>query len=143
MSIATKLTTIAENVQKVDNAGYEKGKGEGGNTEEAFADGKAAGEKLMWDGLTANNTRTGWQQQFRNWQIEYLRPPYVIAPKANAINAMFEGNKLLKKVECAYFDFSGYTDMALGISKMMGISLDKNFDIGPSTNKIISNFSVT
>ena len=33
MSIAEKLTTIAENQQRVFNTGYEKGKSEGGNTE--------------------------------------------------------------------------------------------------------------
>lgn len=27
-----------------------------------------------------------------------------------------------------YFDFSGYTDMALGVSEMLGIELSKNFD---------------
>ena len=27
-----------------------------------------------------------------------------------------------------YFDFSGYSDMAIGLSKMLGFDLDKNFD---------------
>jgi hypothetical protein len=39
MSISEKLQTIAENEQRVYNAGYEKGKAEGGNTEEAYNEG--------------------------------------------------------------------------------------------------------
>jgi len=38
-----------------------------------------------------------------------------------------------------YFDFSGYTDMVLGVSTLLGISLPANFD-NPYLSKNISNF---
>ena len=38
-----------------------------------------------------------------------------------------------------YFDFSGYSDMAIGISKMFGFEFDKNFDY-PYTSKNITVF---
>ena len=38
-----------------------------------------------------------------------------------------------------YFDFSGYSDMAIGIARMFGFHLDKNFDY-PYTSKSASEF---
>jgi alginate O-acetyltransferase complex protein AlgI len=38
-----------------------------------------------------------------------------------------------------YFDFSGYSDMALGMSRMLGFRLPENFD-NPYTSKSISEF---
>lgn len=38
-----------------------------------------------------------------------------------------------------YFDFSGYSDMALGLSRMMGFSLPENFN-SPYTSKSITEF---
>lgn len=38
-----------------------------------------------------------------------------------------------------YFDFSGYSDMAIGISKMMGFSLPENFN-NPYTSKSVTEF---
>lgn len=38
-----------------------------------------------------------------------------------------------------YFDFSGYSDMAIGLGKMMGFDLKKNFDY-PYVSKSISEF---
>lgn len=38
-----------------------------------------------------------------------------------------------------YFDFSGYTDMAIGIAKMLGFSLPENFDF-PYLSKSVSEF---
>ena len=43
MDIAEKLAQIAENQQKVYDAGYEKGKTEGGNSEESYNEGFEAG----------------------------------------------------------------------------------------------------
>lgn len=111
MSIAEKLITIAEKQQKVYDAGYEKGKAEGGgsDTEAAFEEGKQAENKAMWDGITANNTRTSWASAFQYWGCEYLRPPYVIAPTKGALSNMFSDNKKLKEVKSEHFDFSNYT----------------------------------
>lgn len=38
-----------------------------------------------------------------------------------------------------YFDFSGYSDMAIGFSKMLGIHIDKNFDL-PYISRNITEF---
>lgn len=38
MTTTDKLVTVAENVEKVYNAGYEKGKSEGGGTDSAVGD---------------------------------------------------------------------------------------------------------
>ncbi|MDD2489242.1 MAG: MBOAT family O-acyltransferase [Bacteroidales bacterium] len=38
-----------------------------------------------------------------------------------------------------YFDFSGYSDMAIGLGKMMGFTFPENFDM-PYTSKSISEF---
>lgn len=38
-----------------------------------------------------------------------------------------------------YYDFSGYTDMALGIAKMLGFTLPENFDL-PYLSKSVSEF---
>ena len=38
-----------------------------------------------------------------------------------------------------YFDFSGYTDMARGIGKMMGVTLPENFDV-PYASKSVTEF---
>jgi len=38
-----------------------------------------------------------------------------------------------------YFDFSGYSDMAIGLSKMLGVNLNENFDL-PYTSCSITEF---
>lgn len=38
-----------------------------------------------------------------------------------------------------YFDFSGYSDMAIGLAKMMGIQVDKNFNL-PYISKNVTEF---
>lgn len=42
------MQTIAENQERVYEAGYEKGKSEGGNTEEAYNDGFEDGKQAEW-----------------------------------------------------------------------------------------------
>lgn len=49
MSIAEKLQTIAENEQRVYNAGYQKGKAEGGDSEAAYNNGFEAGKQSEYD----------------------------------------------------------------------------------------------
>lgn len=60
MSIAEKLQTIAENEQRVYDAGYAKGQAEGGDTSTAYAEGFEAGKKAeydkFWDGAQKNGT---------------------------------------------------------------------------------------
>lgn len=89
MSIAEKLTTIAENEQKVYNAGYEKGKSEGGDTEAAynngFEDGKQAEYDRFWDnfqdyGKRINYSRCFWAvaSGINAWTDKTYNPKYPI-----------------------------------------------------------------
>lgn len=84
MSISDKLALIAENELKVYNAGYEKGKAEGGDTEAAYeqgvADGKQAEYDAFWDVYQLNGTRINYQYAFGNslWKNETFRPKYNI-----------------------------------------------------------------
>lgn len=90
MSIAEKLQTIAENEQLVYNAGYEKGKSEGG--------GSAEYDKL-WDTLQENGNRRSYQYAFYNtsltWTDEIYNPKYpIICDNSTAYTAtsIFHGN---------------------------------------------------
>lgn len=89
MSIADKLTQIAENEQKVYDSGYSKA------------------EYDWWVNFTKNNARKNYAYAFSNTTFEYLRPPFKIAPNYNqAFNQMFAENPSLKKIESKYWDFS-------------------------------------
>ena len=89
MSIADKLTTVAENVSKVYNAGYEKGKAEGGGDvtdryDEGFADGKKAEYDEFWDDFQDNGNRNNYYYTFtqnttaRSWTDKTYNPKYPI-----------------------------------------------------------------
>lgn len=84
MSIAEKLQTIAENEQRVYNAGYEKGKAEGGNVEEAYNEGFEAGKTQersdFWDGLQDYGNRTVYSSTFNRWKDAMFKPKYDIRP---------------------------------------------------------------
>ena len=70
MSIAEKLTTIAENEQKVYDAGFEAGKSQGGDTDEAFEQGRQAEKKAIWDAITNSNKRKTYNRAFYEWDCE-------------------------------------------------------------------------
>lgn len=95
MSIAEKLTTIAENEQKVYDSGVEQGEGN------------------IWDEIQgANGERTFYDYAFRGWRCEYIRPKHKIVPKRTSdgnLRFVFEYAPKLKKVESEYFDFSNIT----------------------------------
>lgn len=86
MSIADKLALIAENEQKVFEAGYEKGKNEGGGGdataayEQGVADGKQSEYDAFWDAYQDNGNRTDYQNCFsgRGWTDETYKPKYDI-----------------------------------------------------------------
>ena len=85
MSIADKLTTIAENVSKVYQAGYDKGVAEGGDEavfQQGYEAGKTAEWNAMWDAIQINGTRTYYGQVFANagWTKEAFKPKYNITP---------------------------------------------------------------
>lgn len=94
MSIAEKLTTIAENEQRVYNAGFEAGKSQGGDSD-------------FWDIVLQKGKRNDLRCAFYMWDIDYIRPPYKLTPTDQFSGYMtFSSCENLKKVEKAYFDFS-------------------------------------
>ena len=86
MSIAEKLQIIAENEEKVYNAGYEKGKAEGGDTETAynngFENGKQAEYDRFWDSYQQNGKKVNYECAFGGdgWNDETFKPKYDIQP---------------------------------------------------------------
>lgn len=82
--IATKLTTIAENIPKV----------------------YAAGKDYMWDIIQQKGERTNYASAFVYWNVDYVRPKYKVVPTHQfSSNQTFNSSKI-KKVEAEYFDFS-------------------------------------
>ena len=130
MSIAEKLQNIAENEQRVFNAGYEKGLSEGGNTEEAYnqgvEDGKQAEYDALWNLLQPNNGETIYYGTFAgiSWTKEMLRPKHDVRPiGSSSVRSMFLHSLSYTKdsqldmaeieQECGIvFDFSGATGTA-------------------------------
>ena len=82
MSIAEKLQTIAENEQRVYDAGYAKGQAEGGDTTAAYDEGFEAGKKAeydaFWDEYQQNGNRTNYIFGFAGicWNVSTLKPKY-------------------------------------------------------------------
>ena len=86
MSIAEKLTTIAENMQGVYDKGYSDGQEQGGNTEKAYNEGFDAGKSYqnneLWKAITNDGTRTNYSSAFRyqQWNKNNFTPTYDISP---------------------------------------------------------------
>ncbi len=59
---------------------------------------------------------------------EYVNPVFKLAAEGNAVSVLEAWQAVLGFTFQIYFDFSGYTDMALGIALLFGIMLPQNFD---------------
>ncbi len=59
---------------------------------------------------------------------EYVNPVFKLAADGGVITVMQAWQAVLGFAFQIYFDFSGYTDMALGIALLFGIMLPQNFD---------------
>lgn len=60
---------------------------------------------------------------------EYVTPVFAAAASGKAVTVLEAWQATLGFTFQIYFDFSGYTDMALGIALMFGIVLPQNFDV--------------
>lgn len=117
MSIADKLTTIAENVQKVYDAGKAAGGGGGVGYDEGFAEGYAQGKQSerdrFWDTFQNNGNRDNYQRAFYNtfWNNNTYNPKYPIVCNDGAAAAgnMFDTARITDtKVPITIID--GYAD---------------------------------
>lgn len=95
MTIAEKLTTITENQQKVYDAGYEKGKTEGGaggdgSYDEGYTAGQQAEYDRWWNLFQMNGTKTSYPYAFYNWREGMMTPKYPIRmTESNSAQAAF------------------------------------------------------
>ena len=80
MSIAEQILRAREDYDAVYEAGYEKGKSEGGAYEQEVADGKQAEYDAFWDAFQDNGKRTAYSFGFRYWNDVILHPKYDIKP---------------------------------------------------------------
>lgn len=82
MNMADKLTTIAENQQKIYDAGYAAGASENGDYDAAYAAGKQAEYDTFWDEYQSNGSRTDYSNAFAGagWTTNTFNPKYDIAP---------------------------------------------------------------
>ena len=60
---------------------------------------------------------------------EYVNPIFAAAASGKAVTVLEAWQAVLGFTFQIYFDFSGYTDMALGIALLFGIVLPQNFDV--------------
>ncbi len=60
---------------------------------------------------------------------EYVNPVYQAADAGQAVSVVEAWQATLGFTFQIYFDFSGYTDMALGLALLFGIVLPQNFDV--------------
>src|SRR3954470_23119677 len=60
---------------------------------------------------------------------DYANPVFQAAAQAKAVTVVEAWQATLGFTFQIYFDFSGYTDMALGLALMFGIVLPQNFDV--------------
>ena len=92
MSIAEKLTAVAENQQRVYDAGFTAGQAEGGGggyTQEemdkavadAIEDGKQAEYDRFWDDFQQNGERRHYWGGFCRWSDETFKPKYPLVMK--------------------------------------------------------------
>lgn len=88
MSIADKLTQIAENEQKVYDKGFSDGKATGGYTE-GYEDGKQAEYDAFWDAAQNYGTKGGYARAFSgsSWNNQTFKPKYNIIAGSNSYGA--------------------------------------------------------
>jgi len=71
----------------------------------------------------------------------FARPVYAAAAEGTAVTFLEAWSGAISYALQVYFDFSGYTDMAIGLGLMFGISLPPNFDSPLKARNIIEFWS--
>lgn len=114
MTIAEKLTTIAENEQKVYNKGLEDGKALGG-------------DGVDWDIIQNYGNRTVYSSGFAYWAIKHLSPKYIVKPYTTTFSNAIQGCTELETVDWKKFDLSQVTSFYVSFNscfKLKSIGID-------------------
>lgn len=96
MNIAEQLQTIADNVPKVYQAGYDDGAaaggGGGGGYDQGYEAGKQAEYDAFWDAFQDNGNRSSYGSAFMGlyWNNINFRPKYSMAVSSHGCGSMFE-----------------------------------------------------
>ncbi|MBQ6825974.1 MAG: hypothetical protein IJP34_04880 [Clostridia bacterium] len=131
MSIAEKLTTIAENEQKVYNAGYNKGKAEGGDTD--------GGIETFFDSyLRDTNGYCDYMFAGKGWKNKIFKPTIDIKPvraqNMFSLTGLTGDLAALCEQQGITIDFSncklfnGFSSNASGITRFGAIDISKATD---------------
>lgn len=99
MTISEKLTQIAVNEQKIYDAGYRKGKSEGGDATEAFEQGRKAEYDAFWDAYQNKGEATDYSGAFgAMWTDDTFKPKYDMCPKS--ASTMFNNTSIVDLKGC-------------------------------------------
>ena len=132
MAIAEQLQRIAEKQQQVYNSGYEKGKSEGGNTEEAYNIGFEAGKKseqdTFWDIFQQKGKRTDYRYAFcsisnatSGWNDNNYNPKYpIISACGESIFQCFQGSSTIVPIKLT--ESTTATNMFFSCTKLVTIT---------------------
>lgn len=150
MSIAEKLKIVAENQQKVYDAGFTAGQATGGDTDAAYQEGFDAGKQaewdMFWDAFQENGKRTNYSSAFlqSGWSKSIFKPKYNIQPTSAADMFLFFNNNAktvdeqvdfvqLANEQQIVFDFSQVTSFYRAFATG-GISRLGTIDMSNATN---------
>lgn len=100
MNIAEQLQTIADNVPKVYQAGYDDGAaaggGGGGGYEQGYEAGKQAEYDAFWDAFQDNGNQTNYESAFyKYWTEANFKPKYdIILGSGETNKSMFNNSRI-------------------------------------------------
>lgn len=99
----------------------------------------------FWDDFQKGGSRNAYPYAFTNWDGEYIKPKYKIAPTSGGMSQMFYSNTKLKKIEAKYFDFSNlpaatYASADLYYTFQFCSNLEEIEDVGISVNFFTGTF---
>lgn len=130
MAIEEKLITIAENQQKVYNAGYEKGKTDGSKNE----------YDTFWDNYQNNGTRQDYQYafSFSGWNNTTFKPKYALTNITNA-SSMF-ARSTIKTIDMP-IDLTNCTNCSFMFNNALVLNTIKELILGNNTANSNSMFA--
>ena len=142
MSISDKLITIADNQQKVFDAGYEKGKSEGGgdNWYDTF-----------WNGFQNNGNRMDYAQAFRGagWRGSTFKPKYNMTVTNGSYFLYASGvqadpiDLIALEEDGLIIDFSQCTKIEAAFSQSLCLATVGTVDLSSMTGIVNSLFSLS